>query len=138
QPHYRSAIEYSDEALAEAGQGYRRIEQFLRRVHRQHGEVPLGDVTADFAAALDNDLATPQAVAALHQEVRDGNAALDNADTATAIQHAGNVRAMSQVLGIDPLSAPWSEVATEGAVERVALSSLVEGMLARRESARAA
>src|SRR5699024_8671191 len=71
QPHYRSTIEYSDEALAEAGQGYRRIEQFLRRVERQHGRVGVGTVATDFATALDDDLATPQAVAAIHQGVRD-------------------------------------------------------------------
>src|SRR5690606_5361708 len=41
QPHYRSTIEYSDEALAEAAQGYRRVEQFLRRVSASH-EVRVG------------------------------------------------------------------------------------------------
>ena len=137
QPHYRSTIEYSDEALAEAGQGYRRIEQFLRRVERQHGRVAVGEVSTDFAAALDDDLATPQAVAAMHQRVRDGNAALDSGDIAVAAEHAGSVRAMAHVLGIDPLSAQWADTTAEGTPERTALSSLVEGLLARRERARA-
>ena len=80
QPHYRSNIEYSDAAVSEAAQGYRRIETFLRRA-AQSGEVALGTIPVEFAAALDDDLATPQAFAVVHTTVRDGNAALDAGDT---------------------------------------------------------
>ncbi|EHR53105.1 cysteinyl-tRNA synthetase [Saccharomonospora marina XMU15] len=134
QPHYRSTIEYSDAALSESAHGYRRIEQFLRRVAGSAGEIRIGRVPADFAAALDDDLGTPQAFAVLHTVVRDGNAALDAHDTAKALELAETVRAMSDVLGIDPLSSRWAEAS--GAESR-ALGTLVDSMLAERARARA-
>ncbi|MFI6307336.1 cysteine--tRNA ligase [Amycolatopsis thailandensis] len=137
QPHYRSTIEYSDGALAEAAQGYRRIEQFLRRTAGIAGAVHIGEVPAGFAAALDDDLATPQAFAVLHNTVRDGNAALDAADNSKALEIAASVRAMTDVLGLDPLSARWSEAGGNETPTRQALSDLVEGLLTERQQARA-
>ncbi|ASR38328.1 cysteine--tRNA ligase [Prauserella marina] len=135
QPHYRSTIEYSDEALTESAQGFRRIEQFLRRAAGSAGEVRIGKVPAEFATALDDDLGTPQAFAVLHNTVRDGNAALDAADSAKAVELAETVRAMTSVLGVDPLSTAWAD--TEESSGTDALGSLVEAMLAMRQQARA-
>ena len=134
QPHYRSTIEYSDAALSESAQGYRRIEQFLRRVQSSTGEVQVGRVPAEFAAALDDDLGTPQAFAVLHNTVRDGNAALDSAKETEARQLAETVRAMVDVLGIDPLSEQWAE---QGGAEAEVLARLVDAMLEERQQARA-
>ncbi|KHF44270.1 cysteinyl-tRNA synthetase [Saccharomonospora viridis] len=134
QPHYRSTIEYSDAALSESAQGYRRIEQFLRRVQSSTGEVQVGRVPAEFAAALDDDLGTPQAFAVLHNTVRDGNAALDSAKETEARQLAEAVRAMVDVLGIDPLSEQWAE---QGGAEAEVLARLVDAMLEERQQARA-
>ncbi|MER7114385.1 cysteine--tRNA ligase [Saccharomonospora azurea] len=134
QPHYRSTIEYSDAALSESAQGYRRIEQFLRRVRGSSGDVRVGRVPAEFAAALDNDLGTPHAFAVLHNTVRDGNAALDASDGDKALELAETVRAMVDVLGIDPLSEQWAE---DTGTEAAALSRLVDAMLADRQQARA-
>ncbi|EHY89193.1 cysteine--tRNA ligase [Saccharomonospora azurea] len=134
QPHYRSTIEYSDAALSESAQGYRRIEQFLRRVRGSSGDVRVGRVPAEFAAALDDDLGTPHAFAVLHNTVRDGNAALDASDGDKALELAETVRAMVDVLGIDPLSEQWAE---DTGTEAAALSRLVDAMLADRQQARA-
>ncbi len=134
QPHYRSTIEYSDAALSESAQGYRRIEQFLRRVRKASGEVRVGRVPAEFAAALDDDLGTPHAFAVLHNTVRDGNAALDASDSTKALEVAESVRAMVDVLGIDPLSEQWAE---HTGTEAEALTKLVDAMLERRQRARA-
>jgi len=134
QPHYRSTIEYSDAALSESAQGYRRIEQFLRRVQSSTGKVQVGRVPAEFAAALDDDLGTPQAFAVLHNTVRDGNAALDSAKETEARQLAEAVRAMVDVLGIDPLSEQWAE---QGGAEAEVLTRLVDAMLEERQQARA-
>jgi cysteinyl-tRNA synthetase len=136
QPHYRSTVEYSDGALSEAAQGYRRIETFLRRAARS-GEVALGTIPAEFAAALDDDLATPQAFAVVHTTVRDGNAALDAGDTSKALDFAAAVRAMTDVLGLDPLSARWSEAGGSETPTNQALAELVQGLLAERQQARA-
>jgi cysteinyl-tRNA synthetase len=137
QPHYRSTVEYSDGALSEAAQGYRRIETFLRRVASGVGAVGLGTVPPEFAAALDDDLATPQAFAVVHTTVRDGNAALDAGDTSKALEFAAAVRAMTDVLGLDPLSARWSEAGGSETPTKQALAELVQGLLAERQQARA-
>ncbi|MDX3188219.1 cysteine--tRNA ligase [Streptomyces sp. MN03-5084-2B] len=136
QPHYRSNIEYSDAAVTEAAQGYRRIETFLRRA-AQSGEVTIGTLPAEFVNALDDDLATPQAFAVVHNTVRDGNAALDAGDTHKALEFAAAVRAMTDVLGLDPLSARWSEAGGSDTPTKEALSRIVEGLLAERQQARA-
>ncbi|MEV6873757.1 cysteine--tRNA ligase [Amycolatopsis sp. NPDC051128] len=136
QPHYRSTVEYSEGAVSEAAAGYRRIETFLRRAAAS-GEVAIGTIPAGFAAALDDDLATPQAFAVVHTTVRDGNAALDAGDTSKALEFAAAVRAMTDVLGLDPLSARWSEAGGSDTPTKQALAELVEGLLAERQQARA-
>jgi cysteinyl-tRNA synthetase len=137
QPHYRSTIEYSDGAVTEAAQAYQRIEQFLRRAAGMVGDVDLGTIRPEFAAALDDDLATPQAFAVLHNTVREGNAALDAADTTGALEIAASVRAMTEVLGLDPLSGRWAETSSGETPTRQALTDLVEGLLKERQLARA-
>ncbi|TVT21555.1 cysteine--tRNA ligase [Amycolatopsis acidiphila] len=134
QPHYRSTIEYSDGALSEAAAGYRRIEQFLRRA----GGVAPGELAPEFAAAMDDDLATPAAIAVVHNAVREGNAALDARNEEAARAAAGSVRAMMGVLGLDPLAPEWADTAGTETPGRQALSDLVDDMLAERQEARAA
>ena len=137
QPHYRSTIEYSDGALSEAAQGYRRIEQFVHRVSSRLGEVNPGELAPDFAVALDDDLATPAAVAVVHNVVREGNAALDAGNDGAARTAASSVRAMMGVLGLDPLAPQWADGASTETPARAALADLVDGMLAERQEARA-
>ena len=88
-----------------------------------------------FAEAMDDDLAIPQALAVLHDRVRAGNAALDSEDLATAAKARGEVTAMTEVLGINPLSPEWRASETSDAASE-ALSQLVDAMIARRETAR--
>lgn len=135
--HYRSMLEYSDGALAEAAAGYRRIESFVRRVAERVGDVEVGEVNDDFAAALDDDLGVPAALAAVHNAVREGNTALESGDGGRARQIAAQVRAMTAVLGTDPLDPHW---AAEGVDDdaHAALDVLVKAELERRAQARAA
>lgn len=135
--HYRSMLEYSDGALAEAAAGYRRIESFVHRVAERVGDVEVGEVNDDFAAALDDDLGVPAALAAVHNAVRDGNTALESGDGGRARQIAAQVRAMTAVLGTDPLDPHW---AAEGVDDdaHAALDVLVKAELDRRAQARAA
>ncbi|WP_215549561.1 cysteine--tRNA ligase [Amycolatopsis sp. CA-230715] len=137
QPHYRSTIEYSDGALAEAAQGYQRLEGFLRRVAAAVGEVHIGQIKPEFAAALDDDLATPQAFAVMHNTVREGNTALDSGDEKGALELAASVRAMTDVLGLDPLSPAWADNSGAETPARQALADLVAGLLEERQKARA-
>lgn len=133
--HYRSAIEYSDGALEEAVAAYRRIESFVHRAGERAGALPPGIWCAEFTAALDDDLGTPAALAAIHGTVREGNAALDAGDHTGASGAAASVRAMAGVLGLDPLSEQWRSTSGAGA-SAAALASLVDNLLAERTEAR--
>ncbi len=130
--HYRSVLEYSEEALTEAAAGYRRIEDFLARV----GDVEVGEWTPEFEAAMDDDISVPRALAEIHNAVRAGNTALASGDHAEAERLAGVIRAMSGVLGFDPQSETWNEEASTGEAAMAALDVLVHAELNRRTQAR--
>ncbi|MFL6128174.1 MAG: cysteine--tRNA ligase [Mycobacteriales bacterium] len=107
--HYRSTVDYSEEALADAAAAYRRVEGFLTRAAELVGEGEPGSPPAAFGSAMDDDLAVPQALAVLHGAVRDGNAALGAGDKAVVGERYAEVRAMLGVLGLDPLAEPWRD-----------------------------
>ncbi len=139
--HYRSTIDYHDGALIEAEAALERIEAFLTRADRRlDGTRFAGSgvelVPDEFAAAMDDDLSVPQAIGVLHETVRAGNTSLDEGDLAGVATARGQVLAMTEVLGINPLSPSWRASASEPA-ER-ALASLVESLIADRNAARAA
>lgn len=133
--HYRSMLEFSDEAMAESAAAYRRIEGFLRRVADRVGEVPTGALPRAFGEAMDDDLAVPQALAVVHDTVRAGNAALDAGDDASARARAGEVRAMMGVLGLDPMS--WEDRDGDSQAMREVIDALVQAALEDRTEARA-
>jgi len=135
-PHYRSSIEYSDAALRESVAAYRRIESFVHRVRERIGTPEIGAPSADFVAALDDDLGTPGALAAIHNAVRDGNTALDVGDRHRAEATAESVRAMTKLLGLDPLDPQWLVADLAGDAATEALGTLVEDLLAQRQEAR--
>jgi cysteinyl-tRNA synthetase len=137
--HYRSTIDYHDGALAEAEAALERIEVFLNRAGRRLEGTRFSSgalvVPDEFAEALDDDLAVPQALAVLHERVRAGNAALDVEDLGTAATLRGEVLAMTEVLGINPSSAQWQTASDTPAT--VALTALVGSLLRDRDAARA-
>ncbi len=138
--HYRSHVEFSFEALDEAAAGFARIEGFLHRVADLAGEVGTGALTADFEAALDDDLGTPAAVASIFDTVREGNRLLAAGDSPALRENAASVRAMLGALGLDPFDPHWAGGASSGAEERLttAVSALVSALLEQRATARAA
>jgi cysteinyl-tRNA synthetase len=136
-PHYRSTIEFTDAALAEAGAAYRRLESFARRAAERVGQDAGAPVLcADFTRAMDDDLGTPAAVAAIHETVREGNTALAEGDDRAVAGTLGSVRAMLGVLGLDPLDPRW---AGSGGDDRLAgvTDGLVRLALEQRQAARA-
>ncbi|MBW4781351.1 MAG: cysteine--tRNA ligase [Rhodococcus sp.] len=135
--HYRSMLEYSDTALETAAVTYRGIEGFVRRAVERAGDVPMGKWTAGFAAALDDDLGVPKALAEIHATVTLGNTALESGDLPAAVEHAGSVRAMLDILGVDPLDPHWSSDSGSDAAALGALGVLVEAELERRATAKA-
>jgi cysteinyl-tRNA synthetase len=152
QAHYRSGLEYSPEALAEAAAAYRGIEGFVVRASELTGsgddglaitsdddlDVPPGsppDWPERFAAALDDDLGVPQALAVVHDTVHEGNNALAAGDTDAAAAALTSVRGMLGVLGLDPLAQPWASRGADDDLRGV-VDSLAKMALDQRQAAR--
>ncbi|KQR86461.1 cysteine--tRNA ligase [Microbacterium sp. Leaf179] len=134
--HYRSNLDISDRAFDEAAAALERIATFGQRVLRAAGADPLatvpGEIPAEFASAMDDDLGVPQALAVLHETVRAGNAAIDGHDLDAAITAHRSVAAMLGILGLDA-----SEPAVATGSTDMALDALVQTMIAQRSQARA-
>jgi cysteinyl-tRNA synthetase len=139
--HYRSMVEFSFEALEENAVSFRRIEGFLQRT-RTDANITSTDVLASarpaaFNGAMDDDLGVPQALAVVHDTVREGNAALARDDVAAAAQAHDAVVAMLDVLGVNPYADPWASTGSDDAALHDAVDSLIGGLLQARADARA-
>ncbi|SEK45068.1 cysteine--tRNA ligase [Rhodococcus maanshanensis] len=134
--HYRSMLEYSDHALEVAAESYRGLEAFILKTRERAGEIPVGKWTEGFAAALDDDLAVPKALAEIHGSKTEGNKALDAGDLTAALEIAGQVRAMMGILGVDPLDPHWAADADDGSAAHAALDVLVRANLDARQKAK--
>ena len=135
QPHYRSAIEFSDVSLDEATAALARVDSFVDRARDLVGDV--SPVVPDaFAIAMNDDLGTPAAVAVLYTTVRDGNVALD----AGAVEQVGHqlseVLGMLDVLGLDATDPVWQTGGDDRQLTGV-VDGLVAELLRQREAARA-
>ncbi|HSV39507.1 MAG TPA: cysteine--tRNA ligase [Nocardioidaceae bacterium] len=137
--HYRSHVEFSFEALDEAAQGFQRIEHFLRRAAEALGDVPVGTLCAEFMDAMNDDIGTPAAVAAIYDVVREGNKLLSDGPSDALRGAASSVRAMLAVLGVDPFEDQWA-AGSSGNEEKLhaAVDALVAHLLEKRAEARAA
>jgi cysteinyl-tRNA synthetase len=76
----------------------------------------------------------------LHDTVRSGNEALAACDKDGVVRSALGVRAMADLLGVDPLDPHWTTRSIGGAdqARRAALDALVQFRLQARAEARAA
>ncbi|MET0468499.1 MAG: cysteine--tRNA ligase [Aeromicrobium sp.] len=133
--HYRSIIEFSEQSLAEAVTAFERIEGFCVRATELVGAGEPGPVPAAFAEAMDDDLSVPTALAVLQAAIGEGNRQLADGDTVRLADTLASVRAMLDVLGLDPLT--WGSQRESGAATE-ALSQLVEALIAARAEAKAA
>ncbi|WP_091247547.1 cysteine--tRNA ligase [Micromonospora matsumotoense] len=106
--HYRSRIDYSEDALREAAVAYRRIEGFVQRAVERVGPGQFGELPAEYVAAMDDDLNTSAALAVLQSTLRDGNTALAEGDDVTVRTTLAATRAMLDILGADPLDPAWA------------------------------
>ncbi|NOT06593.1 MAG: cysteine--tRNA ligase [Gemmatimonadales bacterium] len=87
QTHYRQRLDLTDHALAAAREGSRRLGEFARRLEAAGapadgaGFLAAAErLSADFTAALDDDLNAPRAVAAVFEFVTAGNRLLDQGE----------------------------------------------------------
>jgi cysteinyl-tRNA synthetase len=84
QAHYRQELDLTDEGLAGAREGARRLGEFARRLEAAVGPEDDAAFAAavqrlhqDFAAALDDDLNSPRAIASVFDFASEGNRMLD-------------------------------------------------------------
>jgi len=89
-----------------------------------------------FIDAMNDDFSVPQALAVIHETVRAGNAALASGDAAVVQASLAAAVSMLDVLGLNPLAAPWSQAAS-GADQRDVIDALVQVVLDQRTEARA-
>jgi cysteinyl-tRNA synthetase len=139
QTHYRKPLDFTDESLASAVEGVKRLGVFhdrLTRLAREGGKQAneaLDSLAqrfeAEFAAALDDDLDAPRAVALLFVFLTDANRELDRAPGAAAAQRA--------LAAVDGAMAVLDVLPTPKTADD-ALSHWVRERLAEREKARKA
>ncbi|TQM77145.1 cysteine--tRNA ligase [Thermopolyspora flexuosa] len=136
--HYRSPIEYSEEALQEAATAYRRIEGFVTRAAEISHDVDKDDVPLPqaFVDAMNNDIGTPQAIAAIHESVREGNAALAQGNKERVARILAETEKMLDILGLNPRSEQWRTAGDDTGL-RNTVDALVSVVLEQRQAARA-
>jgi cysteinyl-tRNA synthetase len=105
QTHYRQRLDLTDEGLAAAREGSRRLGEFDSRLKKADGRTGgpadgwvawSNRLEASVTEALNDDLNAPQAVASLFEAVREGNRMLDEA----ALPEAAGLAAWGRVMGV--------------------------------------
>ncbi len=132
--HYRSMLEFSFEALEESSVNFRRIEGFLQRAQELLKSEIEPSISAEFAAAMNNDLAVPQALADISEAVRLGNSAITENDLTALAKSASEVRGALSILGCDPFDPVF---ASGTSAKRDLLDGLISLALEQRTAARA-
>jgi cysteinyl-tRNA synthetase len=133
--HYRSMLEFSHEALAESAIAFGRIESFLNRSVEILGALPTPVISDAFAAAMNEDLAVPQALAGISEALRLGNIAITAGDKGGIATSANEIRGALEILGCDPFDPAFAS-AGAGEDMTAALDGTIKLALAQREAAR--
>ena len=133
--HYRQSLNYNDEALQAATEGMRRLGAFRERLVEAAAETPAGQLPPEagtlereFRVAMDDDLGTPKALAAVFTFVRDANRALDRGmwDAGATTAALAAFDAVTDVLDV----LPGAETVADD------LAAWVEEQIAARQEAR--
>ena len=144
--HYRAVVEFSESSVAEAQSIWERLAGFVARAAERVGEataaqvagVGLAALPPAFVAAMDDDLNVAGALAIVHEQLRAGNNALAAGEDSVVWETQLRVRAMLDVLGLDPLAAPWRDGSRADDATGTALDVLVAAALEERDEARRA
>jgi len=132
--HYRSMLEYSQSALDESAIAFRRIESFLKRATEITGSQPQTIISAPFAAAMNDDLAVPAGLATISENLRLGNQAITDADSAAITKNANEIRGALEILGCDPFDTHFTGGSSADLTQ--AMDGVVKLALAERAAAR--
>lgn len=130
--HYRQPLDWSDDILEESRRKLDRLYNALRRVSGWEDSWQQTEPSADFIEAIEDDINTPRALAALFSLAREINR--DDAGTA-AVGLAAQLRTGGEMLGLlshDPVA--WFEQGASDDVDAAQIDTLLE----QRQAARAA
>ena len=139
--HYRKELNFTFEGLDDAQAALRRLVDFADRLHAtspsEQGSSDLSEIARNaisgFETGLDDDLNTPEALAALFTFVREANATLDKGD----VSQAGIMAALEALTRMDDVLG-FIELARSLAKDVDAdLAAWVEERIAARQAARA-
>jgi len=135
--HYRSNLEFSESALQESAVAFGRIENFVIRATETVGQSKPDSlpINSDFAAALNEDLNVPAGLAVIQQVVTEGNSALAQGDAQYVEKALHSVRAMLDVLGVDPLDLAWASNSQSGVLDET-VDALIQHRIAARTVAK--
>ncbi len=112
--HYRSPLDFSDDALTAGQKGFQKILTFLRRVTElvpaTDAGIRLEQVVSDYQVAFENELCddfnTPKALAVVFDFIREMNSLFDQDDRLNPVDQAGLInvlrRTVGDVLGLLP------------------------------------
>jgi len=128
--HYRSMLEFSFEALNESATAFKRVEAFLSRAEAILGKAPEVLIADEFAKAMNEDLAVPQALAFIAESMRVGNSASE--DKKVIAKTAGEIRGALSILGCDPKDDAFKSSNSHDA----AIDGLIKLALEQRQAAR--
>ncbi|MBV6422237.1 MAG: Cysteine--tRNA ligase [Steroidobacteraceae bacterium] len=138
--HYRGPINYSPAQLVQADAALTRLYTALRGLEPAPLERSHTAAQEEFAAAMNDDFNTPQALAVLQGLARDINAARAAGDTVTATWRAHELLALGRVLGVlavDPEQ--WFRLGVPGAgADTAPDDAAIEAQIALRLAARQA
>ncbi|MXZ69487.1 MAG: cysteine--tRNA ligase [Acidimicrobiia bacterium] len=136
---YRSPIEYSEASMRDARGSLDRLRSFVRRA--PSAGPPDATALDRFVASMEDDFNTAEALGAVFETVRQGNARLDRGGEAGPLIAA--VREITGVLGIDLESAgleglaePLAELAARYEVAAGSAEGMVRRLVAARTAAR--
>ncbi len=128
--HYRQPLDWSHDVLTESHRKLARLYNALRKVQGWQDDWQSAAADADFVAALEDDINTPRALAALFGLAKEINRL---GEGTAAVELARRLRASAALLGLlDGDPAAWD--ATGADVDTAAIDAL----LAQRTAARAA
>ena len=101
--HYRSPMDFSQEALAEAGRATERIQETLDRLSAgaaKPGISPDAELMDAFRREMDDDFNTPRALALVFDEARALNRLLDEKKSEGVAGRAAALRSICDTLGL--------------------------------------
>ena len=164
--HYRSPLDFTEQGLADAARACGRIHETMARLDEALGGAvaraggttaaasreraasdaaaalpdPVRRVRDEFIAAMDDDLNTPRALAAIFDAIREINRLLDAGERDTLAAHRDNLGALAGVLGVlrTPAAAYVEKEKRRGARASGVDPAEIERLIAERAAARKA